>query len=84
VGAAAPSPASVAVGSVINVMGARPSLVPVVAATSVGRVINVIGAKSSLVVAGALTYVVVKLGNVPFAVGKAVTVTVRVVVTVMV
>ena len=68
----------------IRVIGARPSLVPVVVATSVGSVINVIGAKPSLVVAGALTSVVVMLGNVPLAVGKAVTVTVSVVVTVMV
>ena len=43
-----------------------------------------IGAKSSLEVVVALTSVVVMLGNVPLAVGKAVTVTVRVVVTVMV
>ena len=68
----------------INVIGARPSLDSVVVAASVGSVINVIGAKSSLVVAGALTSVVVMLGKVWLAVGKAVTVTVSVVVTVIV
>lgn len=43
-----------------------------------------IGARSSLEVAGPLASVVVTLGKVPLAVGKAVTVTVRVDVTVMV
>jgi hypothetical protein len=89
VGAAVnPSPLSVVVGAAvdrsINVIGARPSLDPVVVITSLGSVINVIGARSSLDVAVALASVVVTLGNVPLEVGKLVTVTVRVVVTVMV
>jgi hypothetical protein len=66
----------------INVMGARTSLVTVGVDKSLGSVINVIGARSSLDVA--LVSVVVVLGNVPLVVGRAVTVTVKVVVTVIV
>ena len=68
----------------INVMGVMTLLVTVGVDTSLGSVINVIGARSSLDVVVALRSVVVVLGNVPLVVGRAVTVTVKVVVTVIV
>jgi hypothetical protein len=65
-------------------MGARLSLVSVGVAPSLGSVINVIGARSLLVVTVAHASVVAVFGNVPLVVGKAVMVTVNVVVMVMV
>jgi hypothetical protein len=83
------SPAAVVVGRAvlisIKVIGARLSLVSAGVDTSPGRVINVIGARSMLDDAIAPVSVAVVFGNVALVVaGKAVTVTVNVVVTVMV